>query len=584
MKTAEVAGFVRKTAAAVICFIVLFCFSFSDISSASEYMLPDRPGYGAMKWGVKIGSDWQDAPTPPALHGDSLYIASGKRLLKIDKKTGDREQICELSESMSWGICSPVYSAGVIFAGIDGGRVQAVDLSDSQSLWISDGISEDSYAQIVTPVTVSGNYVFAGTCSFDTRGGTYGSFACLDRKTGKILWTENSDSAGFYNSEACVIGDYVLFGSDAETESGKSRVCAVKYKEYKGDGEYSVLPGIEGNIRSGITAEGKGGSDYDIFFTSQSGKLYRAGFDSAAGSFSGDIDTCDLGAVSTSTPQMSGRYLVVGADDRCIHFIDKYNMQETVKEKTPGYPQGDILLETEGDKLYAYSTYNELPGGIYLTVIDVSEEKPVIVDKGDLFIPDKKMQNYCMSPVIADEDGTIYYKNDSGYLMAVMPGYTIKASSSEGGIKPETVIAGAGETVSFSIKPDKGYMTADIKVDGKSKGTRKVYEFTGINDNHTLHVVYLKKKTDGFTAVKRTSKNKMLLKWKKKDGASGYIIYRISGGKYKKLSDVSASQTSYTVKGVKKNGTKYRFALRGYYRNTDKKKIFSEYSKAVIVK
>ena len=37
----------------------------------------------------------------------------------------------------------------------------------------------------------------------------------------------------------------------------------------------------------------------------------------------------------------------------------------------------------------------------------------------DLFVPEKKQQQYCISTICADSDGTLYYKNDSGYLMAI---------------------------------------------------------------------------------------------------------------------------------------------------------------------
>lgn len=37
----------------------------------------------------------------------------------------------------------------------------------------------------------------------------------------------------------------------------------------------------------------------------------------------------------------------------------------------------------------------------------------------ELFRPVSKQQEYCISPLCVDKDGTIYYKNDSCYLMAL---------------------------------------------------------------------------------------------------------------------------------------------------------------------
>ena len=37
----------------------------------------------------------------------------------------------------------------------------------------------------------------------------------------------------------------------------------------------------------------------------------------------------------------------------------------------------------------------------------------------ELFRPGSDQQQYCISTICADRDGTLYYKNDSNYLMAV---------------------------------------------------------------------------------------------------------------------------------------------------------------------
>ena len=37
----------------------------------------------------------------------------------------------------------------------------------------------------------------------------------------------------------------------------------------------------------------------------------------------------------------------------------------------------------------------------------------------ELFVPGGSMANFCICSVIADDDGTLFYKNDSGYIFAV---------------------------------------------------------------------------------------------------------------------------------------------------------------------
>ena len=93
-----------------------------------------------------------------------------------------------------------------------------------------------------------------------------------------------------------------------------------------------------------------------------------------------------------------------------------------------GYPQAGATLSTayenedyNGDgkpdgRVYLYFTYNIPPGGIYF----LSDEPGQTEGKAeDLFVPEKKQQQYCISTICADSDGTLYYKNDSGYLMAI---------------------------------------------------------------------------------------------------------------------------------------------------------------------
>lgn len=94
----------------------------------------------------------------------------------------------------------------------------------------------------------------------------------------------------------------------------------------------------------------------------------------------------------------------------------------------PGYPQAAPLLSTayenqdfNGDgqadgRVYLYFTYNARPGGLYM----LADEPGQTSGKAEeLFRPGSDQQQYCISTICADRDGTLYYKNDSNYLMAV---------------------------------------------------------------------------------------------------------------------------------------------------------------------
>ena len=48
-------------------------------------------------------------------------------------------------------------------------------------------------------------------------------------------------------------------------------------------------------------------------------------------------------------------------------------------------------------------------------------KEPIIKDRTQLavYTPDSDKQQFCISPIVADKQGTLYYKNDSCHLFAV---------------------------------------------------------------------------------------------------------------------------------------------------------------------
>ena len=43
----------------------------------------------------------------------------------------------------------------------------------------------------------------------------------------------------------------------------------------------------------------------------------------------------------------------------------------------------------------------------------------VKAEKQELYTPAGDKSNYCISSIVADESGTLFYKNDSGYIFAL---------------------------------------------------------------------------------------------------------------------------------------------------------------------
>ena len=96
---------------------------------------------------------------------------------------------------------------------------------------------------------------------------------------------------------------------------------------------------------------------------------------------------------------------------------------------------------------------------------------------------------------------------------------------------------------------------------------------------HDATMVYAGAPTLKSAEVK--SDNRVLIKWDKVSGSSGYRIYRkTKGTSWKKLADVSSSATSYYDTTSKKNNTKYYYIIKSY-KTVDGTRTYSKYNDAV---
>ena len=76
--------------------------------------------------------------------------------------------------------------------------------------------------------------------------------------------------------------------------------------------------------------------------------------------------------------------------------------------------------------------------------------------------------------------------------------------------------------------------------------------------------------------------NKIKITWSAVKGADGYEVYQYNSGTKKYSRVATVTKTSYTRTGLK-TGTKYTYKVRAY-KNADKEKLYSSYSKAASAK
>ena len=402
----------------------------------TESSTPDDPEKTTEKWAIMIGGDYNSSCTPPIIAGGYVYTAVGKYIYRVDKDTGEILAVSEeLAGDVVYALNPMTYAEGMLFVQIGKGRIQAVGCDSLKSVWISEKLG----GQTLSPISYKDGYIYTGTWSSETKAGEYFCISVTDEddtrgdETKYCTW-RYSHTGGFYWAGAYATDKYVVFGSDDGEKEGDYDNSACLYSVSARTGDIiQAISDIQGDIRTSIVYN----NGY-IYFATKGGVLYRIGMNSD-GTF-GQIVSLDLGGMATASPLIyNGRvyigvsgeggqfnadgghtFRVIGSDNSGLHNI--YSVQ------VPGYPQAAALLSnayerydysvsgTPDGRIYIYFTYNAKPGGIAMLT---DEPGQTAGDVKIIYEPDGEKQEYCISPISADSDGTLYYKNDSGYLIAV---------------------------------------------------------------------------------------------------------------------------------------------------------------------
>lgn len=401
--------------AAAISFFV-FSYAATALTVTQEHITTARTVTESptLKFAKKFGANYKNAPTPPIIAENTLIVASGTTLYKLDLYTGEEISHTQMQGSNFYATVSPLYADGKIFVQLDGGCVQAFDFETLSPLWI---YRDTLGGQALCPLTYDGKYIYTG---FWNGEDDYADYVCLNAdclsETNSALWTYKS-LGGFYWAGCAVTDDYVIFGKDDGNRgsTGKSEIIAVN----KTTGKKTSSLAVTGDIRSAITYF----QGTDSFYTSsKAGFVYKFSLNRTNGKL-GSLKTYTASGAVTATPVIYKNRLYVGSQNGTagkFNVIDASSMQLIYSADMSAYPQAAVLVgngyEPSTEKIYIYITYNGKPGGI--TVFEDSAKQTTAVGY-ELFVPDGQTAEYCISSVTADIDGTLYYKNDSGYIFAI---------------------------------------------------------------------------------------------------------------------------------------------------------------------
>lgn len=383
-------------------------------------------------WASASGSGYDSgAVGSPIFVGGYMYAYAGSRLLKLDPATGETVASANMVSNSDFAIIPPTYADGMIFVALKEGRVQAFRADNLTSLWV---YQDPLKGQSNSPITYSDGYVYVGFWNGESGAA---NFVCLTAdyegtSAKEALWRYTSQG-GFYWAGAYANDKYVVVGTD-DGQSGYTSQTAKLVVFDKRTGEIvDSKESYTGDIRSNIAyADGR------VYFTSKGGHFYSEVIGS-----DGKIDLTqskdiDLGGMSTSTPVVykSRAYVGVSGDGQFtaysghhIAVLDLTSWSVAYTATTQGYPQTSGLLSTntEDGSVNVYFMDNYTPG--VMRVINDSANQTAlkngISENGQsncapvVFKPEGPLAQYCISSPVVDEYGTLYFKNDSGNLIAL---------------------------------------------------------------------------------------------------------------------------------------------------------------------
>lgn len=362
----------------------------------------------------KFGTSYADAPSVPEVTEDNIYLIQKQYLLKLDKNLEETaEPKAELSANAGYGLVSPTFSDGLVFCPLNKGYVDCVDSRTMKKIW---SYKDDSSGQSNTKISVSDGKVYASFWYSET---DTGAFVCLDEYTGKLIF-RIENVGGFYMAGPAFFGDYVIFGSDngSYEDDAESKIYAAD----KNTGKISSFVTVKGDVRASVVPDFLGGK---FFAVSKAGYLYSFSFS--------DGKICDLkerklSGQSTCVPEIIGSYVAVGVKGENINsgkveIFDEETLNPVKTIDVPGYPQSGFAEILKDDSAISLIfAVNSRLGNLYK--IDYSGGE--FSDSGLYFSAPENGFTVC--PVICDDKGFVYYKNDSEYI------YKIKAQPDFSGI------------------------------------------------------------------------------------------------------------------------------------------------------
>ena len=613
----------KRAAAVAMSVVVLMTSGVTAKAAVTDAQPAKNSSEAYLKWANQITTGY-DTLSEIKVVGKYIYAAddSQHRIIKINKDTGkiEKEHKYHDESYTQYYVGNIGYGDGKVYVAYategteNNGRIEAFDAQTLEPVWITEKAShvekdEESgeektvYDVIASKLVYDDGHLYYGTGT-GTPGSSYGwdkvgTYYVLDTKDEDTTKTDEiknakevistSDEGNFYLKNAVKAGKYMvssdtkgqLFTIDQET----SKVVATKeFNEvFSGGIAYDqttsmiyFVVGTNDLYGVKINSDGTFGDSHHV-------KVYESGYSTMTPEvYNGKVYL--TGSKGSNGLENNGYFAVVDVRS------NEYKVNYTVD--IPAYSQGEMLVSKTGEnsvRLYftvntakTDENYNVLSGG---GIYSIEDKQGATSSKLEtVYEPEQKYANYCMSSVFADEDGILYYSNDSKTIFAVgkkaadvvkpatpakkitktqtstrtvkltwkknksAKGYVIYAKAGKGKYKKLTTV---GKTTKKTVK---------VKAGTSYKFKVKPYKYTKKNGKNVkkYYKAYKAKAKFGSKTVKVVYKN-----------VTGYTSYRIDmkvgNGSYKKVLTSKKTGTltlTYTKKNAKV-GKSYKFRLVG---------------------
>ena len=404
---------------------------------------PYAPEDTELLWAVKHGTGWAAAPGSPIMVDGDIYTYSGSTIRRLNSMTGEVVTEGTMVDKSSYSIVPMTYGDGMVFVGLSGGKIQAFNAKTLESLWV---YTDELGGQPNCPITYKDGYIYAGFWNSEDRNANFACINTVDEDHASTTeakyasWTYTRQG-GFYWAGAYVTDKLAIVGTDDGASGYDTNGAALLvFDRYTGE-KLDAHEGIRGDLRSNVSHDPQ--SDR-VFFTTKGGILGNAQIDWDTGKILDYKEVVikdaqgNANAMSTCTPSVYNGRIYIGVAGTSQfgansgHGIAVYNlngdgsMTQAYVYAIVGYPQTSAMVSTaysaEDGSVYIYLPYNYTPGGVSVLKDKPGQTAPVTTTGSgysEVFTPVGPLAQYCICSTIADQYGTIYYKNDSCYMMAI---------------------------------------------------------------------------------------------------------------------------------------------------------------------